>query len=135
MTLYICSYIVSRFCQKIIHKYSSQIQFLKFKWLIPKNTEHRNGKQYNTSTEGTKSESGSIDKNVTWNSSENVEEVSEIQTLTQKAVNEQTKGFLAPLTRQLKELTRSVQKMVTTPQPSHYPLLVPPHMILTYKML
>ena len=56
------------------------------------------------------------------NSSENVErEVSEIHTLTQEAVKEQVKGFVAPLTLELEELTRLVQGMVTTPHPSHYP--------------
>ena len=68
------------------------------------------------------SENGSIEENVTGNSSENVEEeVSEIQTLTQEAVNEQIRGILAPLNCQLGELTRLVQGMVITPHPSHYP--------------
>ena len=67
------------------------------------------------------SENGSIEENVTGNSLENVGEVSEIQTLTQEAVSEQIKGVIAPLTRQLEELTRLVQGMVTTSHPSHYP--------------
>ena len=68
------------------------------------------------------SENGSIEENVTGNSSENVGgEVSEVQTLTEEAVNEQIKRFIAPLIRQLGELTRLVQGMVTTPHPSHYP--------------
>ena len=77
---------------------------------------------------------GSTEENVTGISSENVEgEDSEIQTLTQKAVNEQSRGFIAPLTRQLEELTRLVQGMRTTQYPEHYPglilvpLLVQPH--------
>ena len=68
------------------------------------------------------SDHGSTEENVTGNSSENVEgEVFEIQTLTQEAVNEQIRAFVAPLTRKLEELTRLVQGMVTTPHPSHYP--------------
>ena len=48
-------------------------------------------------------------------SSENVEgEVPEFQTLTQEAVNEQIRGFIAPLTRQLEELTWLVQGMTTS---------------------
>ena len=67
------------------------------------------------------SENGSSEENVTGNSSENVEgEVSEIHTLTQEAVSEQIEGFVVPLTRQLEELTRLVQGMVTTPHPGHY---------------
>ena len=45
--------------------------------------ELRNGEPYYTSTKRTMRENGSIEENVTGNSSENVEgEVSEIQTLT-----------------------------------------------------
>ena len=66
------------------------------------------------------SENGSMGEKVTKSSSENVEgEVSEIQKLTQESVNEQIKGFIAPLTRQLEELTRLTQGMVTTTHPSH----------------
>ena len=44
--------------------------------------------------------------------SENVDgEIPEIQTLTQEAVNEQIRGFIAPLTRQLEDLTRLMQGM------------------------
>ena len=51
-------------------------------------------------------------------SSENVEEeVSEFQTLTQKTVKEQIRRFIAPVTRQLEELTRLVQGMTTTRHP------------------
>ena len=67
-------------------------------------------------------ESGSVEGNRAVNSLENTEgEVPEIRILTQEAVKEQIKGFIAPLTRQLEELTRLVQEMVTTPHPSHYP--------------
>ena len=79
-----------------------------------------NGKRYNTSIERTMSENGSIWGNVIGKSSENVgEDVSEIQTLTQKEVSEQIRGFVAPLTRQLEELTGLVQRIVTTPHPIH----------------
>ena len=67
------------------------------------------------------SENGSIEENITGTSSENVKgEVSKIHTLTQKAVNDQFKGFIAPLTRQLEELIRLVLRMVITPHLSHY---------------
>ena len=49
-------------------------------------------------------------------------EVREIQSLTQEAaVNEEIKGFIAPLICQLEELIWLIQRMVTTPHPSHYP--------------
>ena len=83
--------------------------------------ELSNAKWYNTSTERTMSENGSIEENPAENLSENVEEVSGIQTLTQKVVNEQIEGNIAPLKRQLEELTRMVQGMVTTPHPCHCP--------------
>ena len=55
-------------------------------------------------------------------SSENVEaEVPEFQALTKEAVNEQIRGFFAPLTRQLQELTRMVQGMTTSRHLNSYP--------------
>ena len=51
---------------------------------------------------------------------EMLREKSRIRTLTQEAVNEQIKGCIAPLTRQLEELIRLVQVLVTTPRPCHY---------------
>ena len=55
-------------------------------------------------------------------SSENVEgENPEIQTLTQEAANEQIRGFIAPLTRQLKELTRLEHGIPTSRHPNSYP--------------
>ena len=84
--------------------------------------EFRNGKRYNTQTKREMSENDSVDENITVNSSENVEgEVSKINTLTQKAVNGHIKGYIAPLTRQLAELTRLLQGMITILHPSHYP--------------
>ena len=83
--------------------------------------ELRNGIRYYTSIGSTLSDHSSTEENLTRTSSENVEgEVSEIQTLTQEAVNEQIRGFIAPLTRQLEELTRLVQGMVTTQHPEDY---------------
>ena len=53
--------------------------------------------------------------------SENVErELPENQTSTQEAVNEQIRGFNAPLTHQLEELTRLVQGMSTSRHPNSY---------------
>ena len=84
--------------------------------------ELRKGKRYYTHTKQTLHYNSSIEENATGNSSENVEgEVSEIQTLTQEAVNEQIRGFIAPLTRQLEEFTRLFQGLVTTQHPDHYP--------------
>ena len=55
-------------------------------------------------------------------SSENAEGVvSEIQAMTQEAVNEHIIWFIAPLTRQLEKLTRLVQGMATTQRPNYYP--------------
>ena len=68
-------------------------------------------------------ENGSTEDNKVCNSAEKTEEeASEVRVLTQEAVNEQMKRFFAPpLTRQLEELTRLDQGLVTTPHPSHYP--------------
>ena len=46
----------------------------------------------------------------------------EIHTLTQKEVNEHIKSFIAPLTRQLKYLTRLVEGLSVASHPNHYPL-------------
>ena len=71
--------------------------------------ELRKGKFNKTSAEPKISHYGSTEELVNRSSSENVERASlEFQTLTQEAVNEQIRGFIAPLTRQL-ELTRLVQ--------------------------
>ena len=54
-------------------------------------------------------------------SSEKVEGViPEFQTLTQVAINEQHRGFIAPVTRQLGELTRLVQRKSTSRRPNSY---------------
>ena len=82
----------------------------------------RSSKMYITRIERKMSENGSIEKNVTGNSSENVDgEIPNMHTLTQEAANDRIKGFIALLTRQLDALIRLVQGMVTTPHPSHYP--------------
>ena len=82
----------------------------------------RNGKLGQTSIECTLSNHGSTEEIADRNSSENFEgEVPEFQTLTQEAVNEQIRGFIAPLTPQLEELTRLVQRMTTSRQPNSYP--------------
>ena len=65
---------------------------------------------------------GSTEGNAAGILSENVKgEVSEIQTLTQEAVNDKIRWFFAPLTRQLEELAQLVQGMTTTRHPNHYP--------------
>ena len=84
--------------------------------------ELRNGKQYQASIESTMGNHGSTEEIANRSSSKNVQgEVSEIQTLTQEAVNEQIRGLIAPLTRQLEELTRLVQRMATTQCRNQYP--------------
>ena len=84
--------------------------------------ELRNGKRYQTSIERIMSNHGSTEEIANRISSEIVEgEIPEIQTLTQKAVNEQIRGFIAPLTRQLEELTRLVQGMTASRHPNSYP--------------
>ena len=65
------------------------------------------------------SDHGSSKENATGSSSENIEGVaSEIQTLTQGAVNEHIRCLIAPLTRRLEELTRLVQGLTTTQHPN-----------------
>ena len=84
--------------------------------------ELRNGKRYQTSDERILNHHGSTEEIAHRSSSENVEgELPEFQTLTQEAVNEQNRGFSAPLTRQLEELTRLVQGMATSRYPNSYP--------------
>ena len=81
-----------------------------------------NGKRYQTSTERTMSNHGSTEELVNKSSSKNVEgEVPEFQMLTQEAVNEQIRGFIAPQARQLEELTWLVQGMTTSWHPNSYP--------------
>ena len=68
------------------------------------------------------SDHGSTEEDAAGILSENVEgEVSEIQMVIHEAVNEQIRRFIAPLIRQLEELTRLVQGMNTTRHPNHYP--------------
>ena len=84
--------------------------------------ELRNEKRYLTSDGIGMSHLGSTEEIANRNSSENVVgENPEMQTLTQEAVNEQIRGFIAPLTRQLEELTRLVQEMPTSRHPNSYP--------------
>ena len=64
---------------------------------------------------------GSTEEIAKRSSSENVErEVSELQTLTQETVNEQIRGFIAPLVRQLEELIRLLRGMATSWHPNPY---------------
>ena len=76
--------------------------------------ELRNGKRYQNSIERTMRNQSSTEEIANRSSLENVEEAPEFQTLTQEAVNEQIRGFITPLTRQLEELTRLVQGMTTS---------------------
>ena len=65
---------------------------------------------------------GSTEETSNRSLSENVEgEVPEFQTLTQEVVNEQIRGFIAPLTRQPDELTRLVQGITTSRHRNSYP--------------
>ena len=74
----------------------------------------RNGECNQTSNERIMSHHGSSDKTAIRSSTENADrEISDVQTLIQKAVNEQVRQFFAPLTRQIEELTRLVQGMIT----------------------
>ena len=84
--------------------------------------ELRNGKRYQISSESTMSNHGSTEEIENRSSLENASrEVPEFQTLTQETVNEQIRGFIAPLTRQLEELTRLVQGRTTSRHPNFYP--------------
>ena len=68
------------------------------------------------------SENGNVKEIRTSTSSENVEEkIPAIQKLTQEAINEEHKKFLAPLTNQLEKMIWLARGMVTTPHRSHYP--------------
>ena len=62
--------------------------------------ELKNDERDKTNTDHKMSENGSIEDDRVGNLSENTqEEVLEVRVLTQEKVNEQTKGFIAPLTR------------------------------------
>ena len=81
--------------------------------------ELRNGKRHLTSDESEVSHHGSTEEIAKRNSSENsVGENSEIHSLTQEAVDQQIRGFIAHLTRQLEELTRLVQEISTSRHPN-----------------
>ena len=84
--------------------------------------ELRNGKRYQTSDEREINHHRSTEEIANRSSSKSVEgENPEIQTLTQKGINEQIRGFIAPLTRQLEELSRLVQGMSTSRHPNSCP--------------
>ena len=70
----------------------------------------------------TMSENGTAEDNRADKFSGNAEEeVPEIHTLTQEAVNEQIQGFIAPSHFNLEEFIRLVQRIVVTPYRNHYP--------------
>ena len=76
--------------------------------------ELRNGRRYTRYSNRVMNENGSVEENRASSSSENTEEeFPEFRTFTE------IKGFIAPVTRQLEELTRLVQGIVTTLHPSH----------------
>ena len=84
--------------------------------------ELRNGKRNQTSIERVMSNHSSTEEITNRSLSENVDgKIPEFQTLTQETINEQIRGFFAPLTRQLEELTRLVQGMTTSRHPNSYP--------------
>ena len=84
--------------------------------------ELRNDKRYQMLIVRTMSKQGSTEEIANGSSSEFAgREVSEFQTLTQEAVIEQIRVFIAPLTRQLDECTRLVQGMTTSRHPNFYP--------------
>ena len=49
----------------------------------------------------------------------NESEAAEVCTFTQEEINEQTKSFIAPLTRQPEDLTRLVQVLLVASHPNH----------------
>ena len=104
-------------------KCRNKIQVLKLECFIPPTTENLDTeKRYQTSDEREMSHHGSTEEIANRSLSENVgRERPEIQTLTQEAVNGQIRGFIAPLTRQLEELTWLVQGMSTSRYPNSYP--------------
>ena len=74
------------------------------------------------SIERTMSNYSSTDELAIRTSSKNVKrEVPVSQTLAQETVNERNRGFIAPLSRQLEELTRLVQGMTSSRHPNFYP--------------
>ena len=84
--------------------------------------ELRNGKCCQTSDEREMRNHASTEEIAHRSSSENVGgEIPEVQTLTQEAVSEQIRGFIAGLTRQLEELIRLVQGITTSRHPSFNP--------------
>ena len=67
----------------------------------------RNDKRYQSSTERTLNNNGTTEEIANRSSKENVDQqVPEFRTLTQEAVNEHVRGFIAHLARQLEELAR-----------------------------
>ena len=84
--------------------------------------ELRNGKRYQVSDEREMGHHSSIEGITNRISSEEVEgENPAVQTLTQQAVKEQIRGLIAPLTRQLDDLTRLVEGKSTSRLPNSYP--------------
>ena len=101
------------------HAFKHKIQIFKLGCLIPLITENLEAA---SDIERIMSNHGSTEEIINRISSENVKgEAPEFQTLTHEAVNEQIRGFIAPLTRQLEDLTSLVQGMTTSWHPNSYP--------------
>ena len=74
----------------------------------------RNGKKYETATITIMSENSSSGKN------DDVDSESETRIPTQEDVNEQMRSCIVPLTKQLEDWIRLVQKMSSAHQPNIY---------------
>ena len=83
--------------------------------------EFRNGKRDNIAGTATMGENNSSEGNSNLNSHEtNGNEKTEIRTLTHEEGNEQSKNFIAQLTRRLDYLIRLVQGLSVRPYSNHY---------------
>ena len=80
--------------------------------------ELRNGKKHETATNSDKNENNRSETNPIMSAhGNNTDKGSETRILTQEEVDEQIRNYIAPLIRQLEDLTWLVQKMSTAHRP------------------
>ena len=84
--------------------------------------ELKNGKRYDTTSNRVMSKTSVSEASPAMNPPETKEiEGPEVSAITQDEVDEKIKSFIAPLTRQLEDLTPLVRGMTTASHPNNYP--------------
>ena len=91
------------------------------KQALDSNRELKNGKKNDAACTSIKNKNSSSDGSRAMNSPEaNENEGPEIRAITEEEIDEPINSFIAPLTRQLEDLTRLVQGMITASHPDYH---------------